>query len=76
MHLSFFFFPHDFLFLLLFRKINYLLVRLPCMLSSPGKGQDYWGEENINEEMPACQQMFNIFHPFDPVAYRSALFPS
>ncbi|XWS21970.1 hypothetical protein CRYUN_Cryun30bG0103700 [Craigia yunnanensis] len=35
-----------------------------------GKGQDYWDEENISEEMPACHQMFNIFHPFDPVAYR------
>ncbi|XP_050220488.1 phospholipase SGR2 isoform X2 [Mercurialis annua] len=35
-----------------------------------GKGQDYWLEENISEEMPACRQMFNIFHPFDPVAYR------
>ncbi|XP_030509544.2 phospholipase SGR2 isoform X2 [Cannabis sativa] len=35
-----------------------------------GRGQDYWGEENINEEFPACQRMFNIFHPFDPVAYR------
>ncbi|PON63566.1 Alpha/Beta hydrolase [Parasponia andersonii] len=35
-----------------------------------GKGQEYWGEENIHEEMPACRQMFNIFHPFDPVAYR------
>uniref|UniRef100_A0A803M2A9 DDHD domain-containing protein n=1 Tax=Chenopodium quinoa TaxID=63459 RepID=A0A803M2A9_CHEQI len=35
-----------------------------------GEGREYWGEENINEEMPACQQMFNIFHPFDPVAYR------
>ncbi|XP_043809392.1 phospholipase SGR2 isoform X6 [Manihot esculenta] len=34
-----------------------------------GRGQEYW-EENINEEMPACRQMFNIFHPFDPVAYR------
>ncbi|KAL0419372.1 UNVERIFIED_CONTAM: Phospholipase SGR2, partial [Sesamum radiatum] len=20
--------------------------------------------------MPACRRMFNIFHPFDPVAYR------
>lgn len=38
----------------------------------PGKGEEYWGE-NINEEMPACRQMFNIFHPFDPVAYRSAV---
>jgi hypothetical protein len=38
----------------------------------PGKGKEYWGE-NINEEMPACRQMFNIFHPFDPVAYRSAV---
>lgn len=35
-----------------------------------GKGQEYWDEENIIEEMPACRQMFNIFHPFDPVAYR------
>ncbi|CAK9326054.1 unnamed protein product [Citrullus colocynthis] len=35
-----------------------------------GKGQEYWDEENINEEIPACRQMFNIFHPFDPVAYR------
>lgn len=25
--------------------------------------------------MPACQQMFNIFHPFDPVAYRSVIAP-
>ncbi|KAI3450171.1 hypothetical protein Pfo_006836 [Paulownia fortunei] len=35
-----------------------------------GKGKEYWKEININEEMPACRQMFNIFHPFDPVAYR------
>lgn len=35
-----------------------------------GKGKEYWKEENINEEMPACRKMFNIFHPFDPVAYR------
>lgn len=35
-----------------------------------GKGKDYWEEDNIVEEMPACRQMFNIFHPFDPVAYR------
>jgi hypothetical protein len=36
-----------------------------------GKGEEYWcEEENIIEEMPACRQMFNIFHPFDPVAYR------
>ncbi|KAF9670533.1 hypothetical protein SADUNF_Sadunf13G0078900 [Salix dunnii] len=35
-----------------------------------GKGQKYWAEENINEEMPACGRMLNIFHPFDPVAYR------
>lgn len=38
-----------------------------------GKGQEYWEEEKINEEMPACRQMFNIFHPFDPVAYRFSL---
>ncbi|KAK5832426.1 phospholipase SGR2-like isoform X1 [Gossypium arboreum] len=35
-----------------------------------GKGQEYWDEENISEEMPACRQMLNIFHPYDPVAYR------
>ncbi|KAF9608531.1 hypothetical protein IFM89_009897 [Coptis chinensis] len=35
-----------------------------------GKGKDYWQDESIIEEMPACRQMFNIFHPFDPVAYR------
>ncbi|GMN30671.1 hypothetical protein TIFTF001_002906 [Ficus carica] len=35
-----------------------------------GRGQEYWAEGSINEEMPACRQMFNIFHPFDPVAYR------
>lgn len=42
-------------------------------LSFLGKGQEYWGEENITEDMPACRQMFNIFHPFDPVAYRYVL---
>jgi hypothetical protein len=36
----------------------------------PGRGQEYWEQENIIEEMPACRQMFNIFHPYDPVAYR------
>ncbi|CAA2985724.1 phospholipase SGR2 isoform X1 [Olea europaea subsp. europaea] len=35
-----------------------------------GKGKEYWEDENINEEMPVCRQMFNIFHPYDPVAYR------
>lgn len=35
-----------------------------------GSGQNYWQDEEINEEMPCCRQMFNIFHPFDPVAYR------
>lgn len=35
-----------------------------------GEGKDYWHEENITEEMPCCRQMVNIFHPFDPVAYR------
>ncbi|KAL7113751.1 hypothetical protein ACP275_04G078800 [Erythranthe tilingii] len=35
-----------------------------------GKGKEYWKEGNINEEMPACRQMINIFHPCDPVAYR------
>lgn len=36
-----------------------------------GRGKEYWEDDNIIEEMPACRQMFNIFHPFDPVAYRS-----
>ncbi|KAF8404347.1 hypothetical protein HHK36_009230 [Tetracentron sinense] len=35
-----------------------------------GKGKEYWQDESISEEMPGCRQMFNIFHPFDPVAYR------
>ncbi|VAI88521.1 unnamed protein product [Triticum turgidum subsp. durum] len=35
-----------------------------------GKGQDYWQDKNVVEEMPCCRQMFNVFHPFDPVAYR------
>ncbi|CAN1196207.1 Phospholipase SGR2 [Linum perenne] len=35
-----------------------------------GRGKEYWVDENITEEIPACRQMFNIFHPFDPVAYR------
>ncbi|KAK1262953.1 hypothetical protein QJS04_geneDACA018576 [Acorus gramineus] len=35
-----------------------------------GRGQEYWQDEKISEEMPSCRQMFNIFHPFDPVAYR------
>ncbi|KAK9048778.1 hypothetical protein SSX86_032255 [Deinandra increscens subsp. villosa] len=34
-----------------------------------GGGKDYWEDENIIEEMPCCRQMFNIFHPYDPVAY-------
>lgn len=39
-------------------------------ISVTGKGQEYWAGEKNTEEMPACRQMFNIFHPFDPVAYR------
>lgn len=39
-----------------------------------GRGHDYWQDEKIQEEMPSCRQMFNIFHPFDPVAYRYAIF--
>ncbi|KAF3790188.1 Phospholipase [Nymphaea thermarum] len=35
-----------------------------------GEGKNYWQGEGISEEMPACRRMFNIFHPFDPVAYR------
>ena len=40
------------------------------LFSPLGKGQDYWEEENISEEMPSCRKMFNIFHPFDPVENR------
>ncbi|XP_073129057.1 phospholipase SGR2-like isoform X2 [Henckelia pumila] len=46
----------------------FLSLRNACI--GIGKGKDYWEDENINEEMPACRQMFNVFHPFDPVAYR------
>lgn len=35
-----------------------------------GMGKEYWQDDGIDEEMPACRRMFNIFHPFDPVAYR------
>ena len=42
------------------------------LLFVSGRGQEYWEQENIREEMPACRQMFNIFHPYDPVAYRFA----
>lgn len=41
-----------------------------CILIFLGRGKDYWQDERISEELPACHQMFNIFHPFDPVAYR------
>ena len=48
------------------------LVLIVLFINIPGKGKEYWAEENISEEMPACRQMLNIFHPFDPVAYRFA----
>ncbi|KAI3896503.1 hypothetical protein MKX03_015011 [Papaver bracteatum] len=35
-----------------------------------GRGLEYWQDGKIIEEMPACRQMLNIFHPSDPVAYR------
>ncbi|KAL4184094.1 hypothetical protein AMTRI_Chr11g101630 [Amborella trichopoda] len=35
-----------------------------------GEGEEYWQDEGITEQMPACSKMFNVFHPFDPVAYR------
>ncbi|CAM6085035.1 unnamed protein product [Calypogeia fissa] len=35
-----------------------------------GLGQEYWQDDGIEEEMPAVRQMINIFHPYDPVAYR------
>uniref|UniRef100_A0ACD5ZW97 Uncharacterized protein n=1 Tax=Avena sativa TaxID=4498 RepID=A0ACD5ZW97_AVESA len=50
----------------------YTLVPIIFILPSPkrSRGQDYWQDKNIVEEMPCCRQMFNVFHPFDPVAYR------
>ncbi|CAM6018347.1 unnamed protein product [Sphagnum balticum] len=35
-----------------------------------GTGVEYWQDEGIDEEMPACRLLLNIFHPYDPVAYR------
>lgn len=35
-----------------------------------GTGTEYWQDEGIDEEMPACRLLLNIFHPYDPVAYR------
>lgn len=35
-----------------------------------GSGKEYWQDEGIDEEMPACRLLLNIFHPYDPVAYR------
>eukprot|EP01018_Ginkgo_biloba_P026014 Gb_31531 [translate_table: standard] len=35
-----------------------------------GNGQEYWKDEGITEEMPTYRQMLNIFHPYDPVAYK------
>jgi hypothetical protein len=35
-----------------------------------GTGVQYWQDEGIDEEMPACRLLLNIFHPYDPVAYR------
>ncbi|XAR57496.1 hypothetical protein NMG60_11025659 [Bertholletia excelsa] len=46
------------------------MTKLTLLTEDEGKGQEYWEEGNISEEMPACRQMLNIFHPFDPVAYR------
>ncbi|CAA7407520.1 unnamed protein product [Spirodela intermedia] len=39
-----------------------------------GRGKEYWHDEKISEGMPSCEQMLNIFHPYDPVAYRFVLF--
>lgn len=50
--------------------IAYIAVIFLSFIFFPGQGKDYWNNENIVEEMPSCRQMFNIFHPFDPVAYR------
>ncbi|BBN19897.1 phospholipase DDHD1 [Marchantia polymorpha subsp. ruderalis] len=35
-----------------------------------GAGQEYWNDDGVEEEMPDVRQMMNIFHPYDPVAYR------
>lgn len=57
---------------LVFAFLTYIVPSLSLFVVL-GKGQNYWEEENVSEEMPACRQMFNIFHPFDPVAYRYVL---
>eukprot|EP00850_Spirogloea_muscicola_P001411 SM000005S17208 [mRNA] locus=s5:845442:851065:+ [translate_table: standard] len=35
-----------------------------------GEGPEWWQQEGIQEELPACRQLLNIFHPYDPVACR------
>ncbi|CAI7795361.1 unnamed protein product, partial [Closterium sp. NIES-53] len=35
-----------------------------------GESAQYWGMEGVQEELPACRHVLNIFHPHDPVAYR------
>ncbi|XP_051142036.1 phospholipase SGR2-like isoform X2 [Andrographis paniculata] len=47
-----------------------VFLALRNMRIGTGEGKEYWKDENITEQMPACRQMVNIFHPFDPVAYR------
>ncbi|KAJ0024171.1 hypothetical protein Pint_07041 [Pistacia integerrima] len=53
-----------------YTKLEFKVDTFFAVGSALGKGQDYMDEENIIEEMLACRQMFNIFHPYDPVAYR------
>lgn len=66
--------PYCQLFHVLFCLISFHDLYLNSIRCSTGKGQDYWQDKNIIEEMPCCRQMFNIFHPFDPVAYRFVAF--
>lgn len=33
-------------------------------------GVAHWGVAGVQEELPACSSLINIFHPHDPVAYR------
>ncbi|KAI4972420.1 hypothetical protein ZWY2020_003345 [Hordeum vulgare] len=52
------------------RQSDLVTQSISSVQSHQGRGQDYWQDKNVVEEMPCCRQMFNVFHPFDPVAYR------
>ena len=43
-------------------------------LGSPAAGRLYPG--SAPGALPVCRRMYNVFHPFDPVAVRLAVVPS